>query len=116
MLLMKTMVKFACVLTVALSALGAGAAGDLVTNATITKITVRNAPGATDELMKMQVSGGSGMCANAEIVFKTTGDADRDSRMLSLATAAYLSGKKIRAYDYAATAVCDGADFISIFD
>jgi hypothetical protein len=113
---MKTMVNVACALAVALGTIRAGAAGDLVTNATIVKVTVRNAPGASDELMRIEVSGGSGMCANGDIIFKTTGDADRDNRMLSLATAAYLSGKKVRAYDYATTSDCAGADFISISD
>jgi hypothetical protein len=110
---MKAILKATCALGVLLAALDVGAAGDLVSNATITKISLR---GVAGELMRIDVTGGSGLCANADITFPTTANVDQDNRMVSLATAAYLAGKKVRVYDYGGTIACTAADFIAISD
>jgi hypothetical protein len=109
---MKAIFRSGCALGVLLVALDVGAAGDLVSNATITKISLR---GVAGELMRIDVAGGSGLCANADITFPTT-TVDQDNRMVSLATAAYLAGKKVRVYDLGGTIACTAADFIAISD
>ena len=69
--------------------------------------------------MEVEVTGATGPCAALDISFPTTGNADRDNRMVSLATAALLSGKRVRIYDYDFTASppdCTRADFISLYE
>jgi hypothetical protein len=108
---MKAILKATCALSVVLTALNAAAAGDLVNGGVINKITVRNSASAPNELMKIETVGG-GSCA--EIVFQKTGNADLDNRLVSLATAAYLAGKKVRVYDYDTTTSCASADFVAM--
>jgi hypothetical protein len=113
---MKAMIHAACALAAISMTLNADAAAYLVSGARIVGVVVRNSAGSPTELMEIETTGGSGPCANGDISFQTTGDVNRDSRMVSLATAALLSGKTVKIYDYATTHVCTGADFISIYD
>lgn len=102
-----------CAITTFISS-NASSAGDLVMNATITQVIVRKQSPA--EAFTLMVTGGSGPCASGGVIkFPATGSASTDDGMRSVAIAAYLAGKEIRAYDYdgAGGAInCDGADYI----
>jgi hypothetical protein len=90
-------------------------AGWLVTNAKIKEVA--SAIG-TQEAFFIVLDGGSGMCADKQIVFSMNhiGSEKKYDRAFSIALAAYMSDQKIKIYDYNdGIDDCSNADSIRVY-
>jgi hypothetical protein len=92
-------------------------AGYLVSDATVTHVA--NTAGNTPALFVVQVSGGTGPCANGATIWITfplsaAADADAYKRAYAAAMTALVTGMRVSIYNYA-NDNCDGASYIDLF-
>ena len=90
-------------------------AGWLVTEATIKEISNT---AANYDLFYIEVEGGNGLCANQQIRFPRSHVASDNVHQMgfSIALAAYMSGQKVKVYDYdEGNESCQGGDSIRIY-
>ncbi|MCE9687163.1 DUF5992 family protein [Shewanella sp. AS16] len=87
-------------------------AGELVRNAIITEIASSS---NNQDVFYLSLSGGTGPCANASILFPAAKSQSKESyaQAFAIALAAAASGKKIRIHNYENDS-CVGANFIGM--
>ena len=89
-------------------------AGELIRDATITEVTNNSSNGAD---FSIRTEGGTGVCIGELIAFPEAKSQSQAStnQAFSIALAAFISKKKIRAHNYDDNG-CRGASFIAITD
>ena len=88
-------------------------AGELVKGATILEVA---SSASNKDVFYIQLSGGTGPCANGSIIFPAAKSQSKEShnQAFSIALAAVTSSRKVRVHNYENDS-CYGANFIGIY-
>jgi len=104
--------KFAVLILLILPSITWAAGSDLVLDAVVTSVANTS---SNEDKFTVWVSGGTGVCANTQISFPKSkaGSAEVFDRAYSAALTAFVSGTKVRIYNYTDDS-CYGASYIRL--